>query len=102
VGLVFTMLCSFITTGYQALLPVLLDQGVYSWLCPSHNAHTAGGDSSDCVPQANRLDLMFTVSMGMLSFSVSSDDSDGLLAAEQFCVACSQLCKAATPRPPTR
>ena len=56
-GLLFGLTTCGIITGYQGILPVLLDEGAYANLC----------NGEDCTDQLNRLNLMYTVSITVLN-----------------------------------
>lgn len=56
--------------GYQAILPMLLDAGVYASLCPHHASLSSGGGHSTtplCIEQQLRLDAMYVTSILLLN-----------------------------------
>lgn len=57
-GVFFLFAISFEVAGYQALRPILIDSGVYSWLCKD------GLESNEpCIQQQLRLDLMLILTV---------------------------------------
>lgn len=45
-GIFFTFFVSFIVAGYQALLPVLIEEGVYSYKCLNNATNETNLDTS--------------------------------------------------------
>lgn len=59
-GIFFLFVISFEVAGYQALRPILIDSGVYSWLCQEKEK-----TEEPCIKQQLRLDLMLILTVSI-------------------------------------
>ena len=69
VGLVFTAAICFIIPGYQAILPVLYDEHVYSNRCTKEEIESASSTNASCNSQQLRLELMFTLAASITNIA---------------------------------
>jgi hypothetical protein len=62
----YTFCLALTVVGYQAILPVLLSEGAYAYLCEG-GAVTPAPDGQLCLSQKLHLDLMFTLATSTLN-----------------------------------
>jgi MFS family permease len=72
-GCLAMLLCSGVIYGYNALLPLLIQQDAFSSLCTSSSSSstsTSSGLLYDCASQKDRLNLLYTLSITCLYTAV--------------------------------